>query len=729
MPIFVTYMFKVIYTCLFVFTALSQSNAQQTDSIPPIPAMRQLHHEYIHRSFEAIKLYPAKQFQLTNEELIVSEKLIKQLRSKIELSSEIDNNAKYTWLRGVNDLLTGFYSNYQNGKTPETRLPFLLQTFQVAMNEQLSGGSIAPLMNKLDLESAIILTENFTLSSNRGMQAAKDSIVVKQCDRNPTKILPILFRNPATASADSLIILAAFRDPEELYSYAAAPNALGKKIQSVNHPFVKLVARLSLTSTGRMYFPFLDQLYTGKLKMDSITRFVGNDTSTGYFSLLVRTRIDYAKRIQQGDTPMAAKVLYNKLKSKSIELYINEINALHNERSDFVRFKSISKLTPQELYYLAVTGEEEMYTSSFVNGVYPRIFAAMKNPRSDSLLNMVNKDQYKKFIKIAAAYNKLDDFLSKMDKKDAEQLMRGFVNGLEQTTSLEDAVDVADSYSSVYNPLLKKLMLNQVRLELNRCNEIKNKRGQVIYDLLETIFSSLEPTSKIDLSAKLGIMPIYELPNNYLKDSETGRVVMQQFFYGDKDGMVVFNAFLNKFRNANWRITKKSQWVEVSSRIGTPITIYANLPLDETEDLDAASQDSLIEYLHSEGLYPSVVIHRGHSYYLNQTVQKMPSSAKLVLLGSCGGYQRLNEVLEIAPGAHIISSKQIGTGIINQGLINVISEELRLGKNLKWPSLWNSLAIRFSGTAKEKFDDYVPPYKNLGAIFITAFNTYMQQEH
>ena len=67
-------------------------------------------------------------------------------------------------------------------------------------------------------------------------------------------------------------------------------------------------------------------------------------------------------------------------------------------------------------------------------------------------------------------------------------------------------------------------------------------------------------------------------------------------------------------------------------------------------------------------------------------------------------------------------------GIINQGLINVISEELRLGKNLKWPALWNSLAIRFSGTAKEKFDDYVPPYKNLGAIFITAFNTYMQQE-
>lgn len=656
------------------------------------------------------------------------EKTIFQLRNFIERSELIDNNGKYTWLRGVNDILTGFLNNMSVDRSQPTSVLQLLKTYQTAMQAQLKGESIAPLMQFLDLESASLFAENIALATNPGQTAVKDSIVVKQCVRNPERILPILVKNPSTASAESLIIQAAYRNPEELYSYAAAPNSLGKKIQSVNHPFVKIVAQLALTSTGRMYFPFLDQLYTGKLKMDSITRFVGNDTSSGYYSLLVRTRIDYARRIQAGDTPMASKVLIDKLKSKGIELYINEINALHNENSDAVRFKIISRLSPQELYYLAVTGEEELYTSSFVNGVYPRIFSGMKIPRADSILNWVNYDYYKKFIKIAAAYNKLDDFLGKMDKEDAEKLMKGFVNGLEKTSSLEDAVDVADSYASIYNPALKKLMLNQVRTELKRCTEINNKRGKVIYELLETIFSSLEPNNKIDLSARLGIMPIYELPNNLLKDELNGRVVMQQFFYGDKDGMVIFNAFLNRFRNPNWKITKKSQWVEVSSRKGVPITIFANLPLDETEDLDTQSQDSLIAYLNEEKLHPSVVIHRGHSYYLNQTVHKMPSSAKLVLLGSCGGYQRLNEVLEIAPGAHIISSKQIGTGIINQGLINVISEDIRMGKNLKWPNLWNNLAVRFSGSAKEKFDDYVPPHKNLGAIFITAFQTAMQKD-
>ncbi len=728
MTIFTAYMYKYFYFFCFLFLSMPSGFSQQVDSLPAIPAMRQLHHEYIIRSWDVIKLKSVGQHLISANEQQNIEKTIFQLRNFIERTELIDNNGKYTWLRGVNDLLTGFLNNMSVDRSQPTSVLQLLKTYQTAMQAQLKGESIAPLMQFLDLESASLFAENIALASNPGQMAVKDSIIVKQCVRNPERILPLLAKNPSTASAEILIIQAAYRNPEELYSYAAAPNALGKKIQSVNHPFVKIVAQLALTSTGRMYFPFLDQLYTGKLKMDSITRFVGNDTSSGYYSLLVRTRIDYARRIQAGDTPMASKVLIDKLKSKGIELYINEINALHNENSDAVRFKIISRLSPQELYYLAVTGEEELYTSSFVYGVYPRIFSGMKVPRADSILKWVNYDYYKKFIKIAAAYNKLDDFLGRMDKQDAEKLMKGFVNGLEKTSSLEDAVDVADSYASIYNPALKKLMLNQVRTELKRCTEINNKRGKVIYELLETIFSSLEPNNKIDLSAKLGIMPIYELPNNLLKDELNGRVVMQQFFYGDKDGMVIFNAFLNRFRNPNWKITKKSQWVEVSSRKGVPVTIFANLPLDETEDLDTQSQDSLIAYLNEEKLHPSVVIHRGHSYYLNQTVHKMPSSAKLVLLGSCGGYQRLNEVLEIAPGAHIISSKQIGTGVINQGLINVISEDIRMGKNLKWPSLWNNLAVRFSGSAKEKFDDYVPPHKNLGAIFITAFQTAMQQD-
>ncbi len=712
---------KLLFLGLSTFFMLI-SSAQESVNMPPIPAMRQLHHEYIIRSVEKIDSLHLSPSKLSETVMNQANGIVTLMRESIERNEFLDNNAKYKWLRGVNDLLTGFISAFQSKVILAQQYPIIIKMYDSCMHLDWSKNSIEPIIKVLEVNTGSLLVENFALKENIGIGASKDLIVLKQCQKNPTRILSILSKNPGNRYADTLIIIAGFRNPEELYNYAAAPNALGKKIHSVNHPFVQLVSRLSLTRTGRMYFPFLDNIYKGLTSLDSITPYVVNDSSVGYYKLLVKTRIQYADRMKHGDTPMAINVLTAKLKSKAIEGFINEINALHSEKSDIVRFKKLEGLSPIELYYLAVLGEEEMYTSSFVTGVYPRIFSRMAMPRSDSLLKFVKYDFYKKFVKISASYNMLDDFLSRMDSRDVEKLIKGFVNELENTNTLEDAVDVADSYASIYDVTLRKLILSQVDLELIRCKEIGSKRGEIIYSLLNIIFLSLDSTKKIDLSASLGIMPIYELPNKLLRDSITGKIAIQQFFYGDKDGGVVFNSFLNKFRNPNWKIIKKSQWVEVNSVRGTPVTIYANLPLDETLELDEKAQDSLIDYLFDNDIHPTVAIHRGHSYYLNTTIKKMPAGAKLVLVGSCGGYQKLNDVLAICPGAHIITSKQIGTGIINQGLIDIICENLRLGKNLDWPSLWNKLSIKFNFSAKEKFDDYVPPYKNLGAIFINAYN-------
>ena len=223
---------------------------------------------------------------------------------------------------------------------------------------------------------------------------------------------------------------------------------------------------------------------------------------------MVKTRIDYANRMQHGDTPMAADVLTNKLRSKAVELYINEINALHEEQNLNIRFKKLEALSPEELYYLAVLGEEEIYTSSFVSGVYPRIIQKMRNAKSDTLLALVHNDYYKKFIKMCAAYNTLDNFLDKMDKPTSEKLMRSFVNGMETTKTLEDAVDVADSYGSIYNDNTRKLILEQVQQELKENEQRRNKRGTDIYNLQNTICSSMDWPENGDLSDWLGREPI-----------------------------------------------------------------------------------------------------------------------------------------------------------------------------------------------------------------------------
>ena len=725
---------KICTTVLTVLISLSVFSQEEL-AMPAIPDARFYHHDQILRSLTAIEklgknadnIFPVtgdvKLDMAINRSITIR---INNLRAHIELDSSLSDNDKYKWLRSINEILSGYLSSFRAHVITPALYPALINAYEQSVKAEFSHNSIYSIIADNEPEVGNILMSNYALKDNAGIPAAKELTVLKACQKNPDRILKILTDFPNSRFADSLIIKAAFQDQEEFYSYAAVPNGLGRKIQSVNHPLVKILGRLALMQTGRMYFPFLDNLYHKKITIDSILPLVSNDSSGGYYKLLVQTRIDYAQRMQKGDTPMGVVALTNKLKSKAIDLYVNEINALHDERNDNFRFKKLEELNEFDLYYLAVLAEEEIYTSSFVVGVYPRIFQRMNIPRSDSLLLLLHNDYYKKFIKMCAAYNTLDNFLSRMDRSAAETMMKNFVNGLETTRTLEDAVDVADSYASIYNPKLRKLILEQVQTNLTTNQQQNNKRGELIYDLLNTIFLSMDSTKKIDIAAKFGIDPVYVMPRKSLQDT-SGRVIIQQFSYGDKDAVNYFASFMSHFNNPAWKITRKPNWVEINSAKGSsPVTIYANLPLDEKQELDIQAQDSLISYLEENNISPSIVIHRGHSYYLQETINRLPHGAKLVLLGSCGGYQKLNDILKICPTAQIISSKQVAAGVVNQSLIDAITDRLRLGKDLNWDQLWKTVEVRVGAGYRDKFDDYIPPHKNLGAIFIMAYDKVSQ---
>jgi hypothetical protein len=438
------------------------------------------------------------------------------------------------------------------------------------------------------------------------------------------------------------------------------------------------------------------------------------------------------------DTISEMQSLATMMSSRAQRHFIREINALHTE-PDNVRFRRLAGLTPQELYYLAVLGEDEIYTSSYTRGVYPAIFERMANPRGDSLIMSVHGDYFRKFIKMAAGYNTLDHFLGTMSKENAETLMKAFVIGLEKPgktkkDDLENAVDVADSYSSIMdkNQPLADFILNEVKVNYTRNVQDNNKRGMVIYNLLRILFESADTSKNVDLSAMLGIPSIYGLSNKALTD-DSGRVVEQVFFYGDedRDGQNSYANFMAMFRNrSEWKVDERNpNWVTITSVKGKPVYIYANRPLFGEDDPDAKAQEKLVEYLESKHLRPTIVIHRGHSYHLPSTLEKLAPSARIVVLGSCGGYNNLNEVLTICKDAHIISSKQVGTKTVNEPILQAINNQLVAGRDIDWIGMWTELSARFtSGAAKEKFDDYIPPYKNLGAIFIKAYRKAMGEE-
>ena len=438
--------------------------------------------------------------------------------------------------------------------------------------------------------------------------------------------------------------------------------------------------------------------------------------------MLVRTQISYLDEQRQGNTPVLADELGSMIKRKAEEIFINEINALHDD-PDEIRFKILQSLTPEEMYFIIVTGEENLYTSSYT-GLYARMMGALAQEKGDELLLLVRFDRFRKFIRMAAAYNRLEAFLSSMSAENSSLLMKAFVRGLDKGLNLEEAVDVADSYASINIPSIRNLITEEVARNLQKQKEIQNQRGELVYDILDLLFhSSVDSSNRITF--KYGIPPAYTMPNDQLTDT-MGRVVQQVFFYGDKDGMESFANFMTPFRGKKeWKIVQNQYWVDIRSTGGRPVWIFANLPLDNSkgDDPDAEAQGKLNLYLKEMGLAPSVVIHRGHSYHLKYTLQQMARTAKIVVLGSCGSYQNLNTVLEICPDAHIVSSKEVGTKLVNEPVLKLINDALVSGQNIDWIHTWKQLEKLLStGTVKERFDNYIPPHKNLGALFIKAFN-------
>jgi hypothetical protein len=656
------------------------------------------------------------------------------LQKKIELDSTLSHNAKLKYLRGLEVMLKGYVANYKKRDFPVTMAPALVNAFEQGMALDVKGQSIEPVVNNNIYAVGKILIDCFNiLPENPGTQASKTIIIRKYLASHPDEILNTLKTNTDLPFTDSLIAVAAHNDPMRLYDFASAHDKLSSRIHSNQDSLVQTIVLLSKSKSGQLYFPFLDMLVKNKITIEEIDKQKENDIS--YYKLLVKTRIDYVGRVigPQKDTPMEMDALTKMMVSKAKNAFISQINGLHDS-PDPVRFKVLEPLSAQELYYLCVLGEEEIYTSSYI-GVFKRIFQKMKVPRGDSLVLSVNADYFRKFIKMAAAYNTLNDFLKSMPQENATSLMRAFMFGLEKSATaknMEDAVDVADSYSSIFekNKQVAQLMLDEANWNYTRCQRNNDKNGQVVYMLEKTLFESADTSKNIDLAEKLGIPPIYSVNYSALVD-DSGRIVQQVFFYGDedKDGQNSYANFMSLFRGKpEWSIAENPNWVTIKSTKGKPVWIFANKPLYGENDPDAKAQALLDEYLSSKDIHPTIFIHRGHSYHVKYSLEQIQPTAKIVILGSCGGYNNLHDVLEISEDAHIISSKQVGTRTVNEPILEEINKTIRNGKNIEWMNMWGDLSKRFSGEAKSRFEDYIPPYKNLGALFIKAYKKQVDVE-
>ncbi len=559
----------------------------------------------------------------------------------------------------------------------------------------------------------------YTLTNMRLLEGKPDArayVYTEMGKKDPKMMIKRLSEYAKEPFADDIIAAAAKIMPGEIYNYASSTNyTLSNAVRRSQDPLVQTIVRISQESKAPLKaMPFLSDIYNKRKTIAEIDQIASNQDL--YYKNLVRLKLENETL---GGSTYTDEIQYRGLK------YVRDMNDLH-ESPDPVRFKCIDGFKPEELYFIMVYGQDEIYTSSFL-GTFKRMLERMDSTKGDQLFEKVHYDKFRTFIRMCAGYNTLSRFLATIEPDNRTTLMRDFIAGLDKggEDELEDAVDVADAFGSINDPELMDFLQKEVKSNYERSFKERSMKGMRVYALLATLFNGLKASDNQEAlkeqSEVLSLPPINLVQyKNLVNDS--GIVYQQVFFYGDEDGKTSFASFMGGFKDGKWKVTTSKYWTTIASTTGKRIVIYANNPLSEPQDEEA--QKELCKYLADKEIYPTVVVHRGHSYHLPLTLERLNKSTRIVMLGSCGGYHNLSVVLDHSPDAHIISSKQTGAMNVNEPIIKSIESKLIEGKDIDWITMWKDLNGYFTSkmpSYKATFDDYVPPHKNLGAIFIKAY--------
>lgn len=295
-----------------------------------------------------------------------------------------------------------------------------------------------------------------------------------------------------------------------------------------------------------------------------------------------------------------------------------------------------------------------------------------------------------------------------------------FIKNIDQggeAAMLSDAVAVADTFSMIQNADILRIFQGTIKDEYARVKQKNDKNAETVYGLLAGLFSKnalINESWLQEMSRKYKIEDVSKIKSKELFNRE-GLNIQQYFFYDDEDGEASFQSFISKYQNKKvWTIEDKERFVLIKSKTGKNMEIYANKPKYEEE-----GQGEINEILTKKNIETIIIVHRGHSFHVGKTIQRMPKTAKIVSLGSCGGYKNIDAVIERAPDAHIISTKGKGTMTVNDPLLYALNQRIINGKDVYWPEFWEQMKQKFG--ENEDFNNYVPPHKNIGVLFLKAY--------
>jgi hypothetical protein len=640
-----------------------------------------------------------------------------ELQNAVWKDPTLSEAEKEKALRSAIYFMTEVSRNLQQQKFDLYSIPFAVDAYKAVLSSLIQGRIPGEHIQKLDQRITPLLAAAFTQYEE--FKYLDDLATYRSVASSPDFIFRFLESKPNFRFRDSLFVAAAMHNPMKFINYLNKRKGVASKILISPSRFIQEIVSLSEEKNVSELLPFLQQIHNNEMKITEILN--TRKKTTEYFQMLVNT---LQAPVKKGDLSSRYQApLRAGIRQKALAFYVNQVNGLHDSQ-DAIRFASVKGLRALDLYYMITSCGEDLYTSSYL-GLYKRLKQQMPAHSADSVFELVGFDNFHTFMRLAANYGVLSDFLSDLPAEHSRQLLHRYFSSIGNNTEggLEMAMDIADSFGALADsPELLAIAENELKLNLDRVRSTRSYLGMRLYGILTQVFQLVKQDGNLEkLWVKLGN---YDLLKRKDLLNRNGEIVELVLFYGDEDGVASFKNFQKLYSDAGkWTITRTPNWINVRSVSDQPVSIYANLPLEIEEGLDLLAQDSLMIHLGARGLEPSILVHRGHSYHLEKTLNRLQPSVKLAILGSCGGYNKSISIATINPDVHVIGSKKTGSKSINDPLIDEINETLVRKDDLLWPAIWDRLEHRFSRdqASLSLFSEYFPPSTNVGLFVLKLF--------
>jgi hypothetical protein len=321
------------------------------------------------------------------------------------------------------------------------------------------------------------------------------------------------------------------------------------------------------------------------------------------------------------------------------------------------------------------------------------------------------------FLAMALAHNRLEPFLKAVvpARADRTRLLAGAVSGVNAAV---DAVTAAELVEGTTDR--ETLALFAGTLSSDRGRYAPLAAARLCRHLERLSFPAPERLARMAGPFLPFLTEDLALDTGAMFDAQ-GRCVQVQFFYDDEDGVVSYENFRAVYRaDSRWKWEDRGGWWRVqSTQNGRSIELVTNVPLDDPKPEGEARRTAMLDWLRSRSAEPAAVIHRGHAYHLDKTLDRIPAGVRLVYLGSCGSAAKVHVVVERANRAQVIATRGIGTLAVNDPLLKSIHDELLASGGVRWPEFWEAQRQRFRG--EKRFEEYIAPHRNEAVILLRAW--------